>query len=234
MKQLDQQNVEALSLDAVATGPPAEWHDSYRVVLDESKDIDEKPNLHENDGEKREGWWSWGWGSLPVVKTSKVQDPDGTAGSDGSSHPRRNPSIYFDALDINLNAFSDVDSGEAIGLELDASRPPIVLSSCATAICEAESEEEARQIFSQNIISLAQFQQDPVHILQDSNVLALVDGKMYPMSIASVYFVSLVVFNQRFSTEYLDQLAQGLNRGRGLQCRALSRLRIRRHAWRIG
>lgn len=196
-------NIPALNLEATATtsvAKPAEWHDTYRVVLDNSK---EHIETAEDD---RKGWWSWGWGTLPVVKTTTHEEQ--------SAVPPRNPSVYFDALESGeFNNFTFSEDGDSVGLDLGehfstSAASEIAMSSCATELCEATSEEQARKIFADHLITMAKFHENPIAILQDPNLLVLLNGKMYPMSIAGTYFISLMVFKQKLSMAYLDKLVQ--------------------------
>ncbi|TMW64655.1 hypothetical protein Poli38472_011535 [Pythium oligandrum] len=161
--------------------PPApEWHDAYRLVPEG------RMTRRESHGSSDR--LTWGWGTLPMVRTASVAELNGLSEesrASGDNQPRmvKNESIYFDALEtVTLNPST-------------SSSDPPCMSLCGHLLEKAESREQAHTIFSEHIVPYEVFKENPAEMLQDDNLRFLVDGKIYPFNNEiQAYLVSRVLF----------------------------------------
>jgi phosphatidate phosphatase LPIN len=184
----------------------AEWHDAYRCIKNRTKH-----DFGSNGGKSGDNPSSmktvasmerltWGWGGLPVVKSSvslELLERSRTCSEDGSIEmPKmiKSESIYFDAIETeSLNV--GVVGLEGLGtVEANVSDHPC-MSLCGDLLEQATSEEEAQRIFSEHLIVYEYFRENSVEILQNPNLMFLIDGKIYPYnSHVQAHLISKVLF----------------------------------------
>lgn len=156
---------------------------------------------------------TWGWGSLPVVQPAP---PDMTSGGDSDTEDElpmmvKSDSVYFDAIETETGAtttrFAGIRSLSFLSRGFQASTdvsPPLTrslppdhpcMSLCGHLLDGADSEEDAYAIFSEHIITFEYFQENPVGLLGDRNLMFLIDGRICPFSPEiQAYFVARVLF----------------------------------------
>ena len=102
-----------------------------------------------------------------------------------------------------------MNSSSNVGLDLWGNSHevlPPTISICADRLLLSANEEEASAIFHEFIVHSQQFLREPFQILQNPNLTIMIQGKIYPGSVAQVYLATKSLYDKELTSDELQAL----------------------------